>query len=120
MKLLYGSLEQVLQMLRKGNYKTEEIPLTLVPEYSSLQVIKEFLQRGVHEKNVDNIFHVSLLYVSAASRVIATCSAKMNGKQIVNWVVEEIKPRKVASFALIVHPKEKAPRESNIYLFTVV
>jgi len=120
MRSLYGSLEQVLQSLRKSNYKLEGVPLTLVPEYSTSQVVKEHLQRMVQENSNEEIFHVSIIYVSAISRVTATCSGTMSGKKIVNWVVEELKVRKVASFALIVHLKEKSPRVSNLYLFTTL
>jgi len=120
MRPLYGSLEQILQSLRKSNYKMEGIPLTMVPEYSSSQRIKEYLQHVIQEKSSEEIFHISILYVSAVSRVSATCSGTMCGKQIVKWVVEELKPRKVASFALVVHSKEKSVRDSNVYIFTVI
>ena len=120
MRALYGALEQVLQTLRKSSYKTEEIPLTIIPEYSSSQVINESLQRMIREHSSEELFHVSIHYVSSVSRVSATCSGTMSGTKIVKWIVEELKPRKVSSFAIAVHPKGKAPRESNLYIFTTL
>ena len=116
MMALYGSLEQLLQTLRDTPYSKDEISLNLVPE-SSQRKLKESLERVLKEKDSQKVFRLSFNYVGAISRCTVALPATLKGTEMIPWILQTCKEKKVASFMIIVKPEEMPKRAAKLYLF---
>ena len=120
MRTLYGSLEQVLWYLRDANYDIQGVPLTVIPEFASKQTLQACIENVLQEKFGEELFRISLHYVSAVSRSGVTVASMLEAQKIVPWLVENIYGKKVATFSVVVKTRRKVNRDANVYLFTTV
>jgi len=120
MRSLYGSIEQTLWYLRDAGYDLQGVPLTLIPEFASKQTLKVRIENVLQEKFGEQLFHVSLHYVSATSRVGVTVPGTLEGRKLVSWIVENIYGKKVATFSVVVKTRRKCKNDTSVYIFTTV
>ena len=120
MRSLYGSLEQVLWHLRDAGYKMQGVPLTVIPEFASQKTLQTSIENVLQEKFGEELFRVSLHYVSSVSRCGVNVAETLEGKKIVPWLVEHIYGKKVSSFSVIVRTLRRVNRDAAVYLFTTV